>query len=82
MTRGHGERDGGKGNIRSFRELRVWRNAMDAAMSVFDLTRRCGYLSQAEADSLDRRYDTILGKLVTMIEKPGSWVVDSQRRRA
>jgi hypothetical protein len=55
---------------------------MDAAMSVFDLTRRCGYLSQAEADSLDRRYDTILGKLVTMIEKPGSWVVDSQRRRA
>jgi len=27
-------------DIRSFRELRVWRNAMDAAMLVFDLTKR------------------------------------------
>lgn len=28
------------GNIRSFRELRVWQNAMDAAMIVFELTKR------------------------------------------
>lgn len=27
------------GNIRSFKELRVWQNAMDAAMRVFELTR-------------------------------------------
>jgi len=27
-------------NIRSFKELRVWQNAMDAAMRVFDLTKR------------------------------------------
>ena len=27
-------------NIRSFKELRVWQNAMDAAMHVFDLTKR------------------------------------------
>jgi four helix bundle protein len=27
-------------NIRSFKELRVWQNAMDAAMRVFELTRR------------------------------------------
>ena len=28
------------GNIRSFKELRVWQNAMDAAMLVFELTKR------------------------------------------
>jgi four helix bundle protein len=27
-------------NIRSFKELRVWQNAMDAAMRVFDLSKR------------------------------------------
>lgn len=27
-------------NIRSFKELRVWQNAMDAAMRVFDMTKR------------------------------------------
>ena len=27
-------------NIRSFRELRVWQNAMDAAMLVFELSKR------------------------------------------
>jgi four helix bundle protein len=27
-------------NIRSFKELRVWQNAMDAVMRVFDLTKR------------------------------------------
>ena len=27
-------------NIRSFRELRVWQNAMDAAMLVFEVTKR------------------------------------------
>lgn len=28
------------GNIRSFKELRVWQKAMDAAMLVFELTKR------------------------------------------
>jgi four helix bundle protein len=28
------------GNIRTFKELRVWQNAMDAAMTVFDTTKR------------------------------------------
>jgi four helix bundle protein len=27
-------------NIRSFKELRVWQNAMDAAMLIFELTKR------------------------------------------
>ncbi len=28
------------GNIRSFKDLRVWQNAMDAAMNVFNATKR------------------------------------------
>ncbi len=28
------------GNIRSFKQLRVWQNAMDAAVRVFELTKR------------------------------------------
>jgi len=28
------------GNIRSFKELRLWQNAMDAAMRVFELSKR------------------------------------------
>jgi len=28
------------GNIRSFKELKVWQNAMDAAMRVFELTKK------------------------------------------
>ena len=27
-------------NIRSFKELRVWQNAMEVAMRVFELTKR------------------------------------------
>ena len=27
-------------NIRSFKELRVWQNAMDLAMAVFEITKR------------------------------------------
>ena len=35
-----GEKGGGKtANIRSFKELKVWQNAMDAAMVVFELTK-------------------------------------------
>lgn len=32
--------DGERGQVRSFRELRVWQNAMDAAMAVFEITKR------------------------------------------
>jgi four helix bundle protein len=127
-------------NIRSFKELRVWQNAMDAAMRVFDVSKRfpveekysltdqfrrssrsvaaniaeawrkrrheaafvsklndaeseaaeaqtwielalrCGFLSKAEASDLDHRYEQILGQLVVMIERPGDWVVGTNRR--
>jgi four helix bundle protein len=128
-------------NIRSFREMRVWQNAMDAAMLVFELSKRfpreekysltdqfrrasrsvaaniaegwrkrryeaafvcklndaeseaaetqtwiefalrCGFLSESEASDLDQRYEQILGKLVSMIDRPQSWVVGANRTR-
>ena len=37
-TRGRGDAE--MGNIRSFKELRVWQNAMDLAMRVFELSKR------------------------------------------
>jgi four helix bundle protein len=128
-------------NIRSFRELRVWGNAMEAAMLVFELTKkfptgerysltdqfrrasrsvaaniaeawrkrrypaafvsrlndaeteaaetqtwveialRCGHLGKQNAADLDRRYEEILGQLVTMIERSGDWTVGTSRPR-
>jgi four helix bundle protein len=44
-----------------------------------EFARRCGYVKQSDAVDLDRRYDLILGQLVTMIEKPEVWVVGSKR---
>src|SRR5262245_15638642 len=125
-------------NIRSYKELRVYRAAIDAAMSIFELTKRfppeerfsmvdqmrrasrsvcsnigeawrrrrypghfqsklndsegeaeesrvwielafrCGYVSQAEANEIDRTYDQILGQLVRMIDHPEQWAIKKQ----
>jgi four helix bundle protein len=46
-----------------------------------EFARRCGYLRQAEASNLDKRYDLILGQLVTMIENPEDWVVGALRSK-
>jgi four helix bundle protein len=40
---------------------------------------RCGYIKPDEASDLDHRYEMMLGQLVMMIEKPGSWVVGAHR---
>ncbi|MGK7952894.1 MAG: four helix bundle protein [Xenococcaceae cyanobacterium] len=124
-------------SIRSFKELRVWQNAMDVAMKIFELTksfpieerysltdqmrrssrsvaanlteawrkrrypaafvsklsdaeseaaetqtwieiaRRCGYLSQSEAEHLDSRLEEILAQLVTMASSPEKWTIKS-----
>ncbi|MGB5634524.1 MAG: four helix bundle protein [Waterburya sp.] len=124
-------------SIRSFKELRVWQNAMDVAMIIFELTksfpseerfsltdqirrssrsvaaniteswrkrrypaafvsklsdaeseaaetptwiefaRRCGYLSQSEAEHLDARIEEILAQLVTMASQPEKWTIKS-----
>lgn len=32
--------DGERGQIKSYRDLRVWQNAMDAGMAVFEVTKR------------------------------------------
>lgn len=39
-TPGHGGGGAEMANIRSFKELKVWQNAMDAAMRVFELTKK------------------------------------------
>ena len=124
-------------SIRSFKELRVWQNAMDVAMRIFELTksfpseerysltdqirrssrsvaaniteswrkrrypaafvsklsdaeseaaetqtwieiaRRCGYLSQSEAEQLDSHMEEILGQLVIMASQPEKWTIKS-----
>lgn len=38
QTRGHGDAE--MGNIRSYKELRVYQSAMEAAMQIFELTKR------------------------------------------
>ena len=122
-------------NIRSFKELRVWQNAIDVAMIIFELTKsfpaeerfsltdqirrssrsvaaniseawrkrrysaafvsklsdaeseaaetqtwleislRCCYVSEEEADELDRRYEEILSQLVAMASQPEKWTI-------
>ena len=50
-------------------ETRVW----------LEISLRCGYISQAEADRLDHEYDKILAQLVTMIDRPESWLIIKAR---
>lgn len=42
---------------------------------------RSGYLSKEAAADLDRRYEEMLGQLVSMIEHPDDWVVGANRLR-
>jgi four helix bundle protein len=46
-------------------ETRVW----------LEFSTRCGYLSQREADDLDRALDRIVGQLVRMISNASRWTV-------
>ena len=122
-------------NIRTYKELRVYQAAIDAAMRVFEITKRfpveerfsmvdqmrrssrsvcsnigeawrkrrypahfasklsdsegeaeetrvwvdlslrCHYITEAEADELDKTYDGILGQLVRMVEHPEQWSI-------
>lgn len=50
-------------------ETRVW----------LEISWRCGYISQSEADDLDREYDSILAQLVTMIDRPESWLIKNRK---
>ncbi len=130
------EKDGcAMGNIRSYKELRVYQAAMEAAMRIFELTkrfpaeekfsmvdqmrrssrsvcanigeagrkrrypahfvsklsdpeseaeetrvwlefaRRCGYMTEAEAQESDDTYDKILGQLARMLSEPEQWTI-------
>lgn len=126
-------------HISSYKELRVYKAAMDAAMSIFEISKRfpveerysltdqirrasrsvcsnigeswrkrryraafisklsdseteaeetrvwleiswrCGYISQSEADNLDSAYDRILAQLVTMIDRPEQWLIPGRK---
>ena len=46
-------------------ETRVW----------LEISLRCGYISEPEAEDLDCTYDRILAQLVTMIDRPEQWLV-------
>jgi len=50
-------------------ETRVW----------LEFSWRCGYISKAEADDLDARYDHILAQLVLMIDRPEQWLITPRR---
>ena len=50
-------------------ETRVW----------VEISLRCAYISQAEADDLDDAYDKILGQLVTMIDRPEPWLIKPRK---
>lgn len=50
-------------------ETRVW----------LEISWRCGYISQAEANSLDDDYDRILGQLVAMIDRPEPWLIKPRK---
>jgi four helix bundle protein len=47
-----------------------------------ELALRCGYVSPETAADLDRRYEEILGQLVSMIGKPQDWVIRESRSGA
>jgi four helix bundle protein len=42
-----------------------------------ELAVRCGYMNEEVAQSLDERYDTILGQLVNMIQHAHQWKIRS-----
>lgn len=62
------------GSIRHFRELDVYRMAMELEMAV-----RCAYLDATEAARLEQEYEHILGKLATMLSHPEQWTIRSVR---
>jgi four helix bundle protein len=128
-------------NIRSYKELRVYQAAIDAAMRIFEVTKhfpaeerfsmvdqmrrasrsvcsnigeawrkrrypahfasklsdcegeaeetrvwlelalRCGYISRAEMDQLDRAYDGIIAQLVHMVDHTEHWTIRTGKTR-
>ena len=44
-----------------------------------ELAVRCGYLDRDKAAALDRKYESILAMLVTMISHPKQWTIRAVR---
>ena len=40
---------------------------------------KCGYVDRQQARQLHRTYDNIIGKLVTMANQPGAWLLKPTR---
>jgi 23S rRNA-intervening sequence protein len=57
--------------ITSYKQLRVYQAAMDAAMRIFQLSKRF---------PVEERYDHILAQLVLMIDRPEQWLITSRNR--
>jgi four helix bundle protein len=53
-------------------ETRVW----------LEISRNCGYMSEADASDLDQKYDRILGQLVNMIDHPEQWIITTSKVRS
>jgi four helix bundle protein len=51
-------------------ETRVW----------LEISWRCRYISRSEAEDLDREYDKILAQLVTMIDRPEVWLINTRKQ--
>ena len=45
-----------------------------------EIARRCGYLTDDQAQTLDRRYEHLLAQLVTMATRPEVWTVGKNDR--
>ena len=55
--------------IRSFRDLNVYQAARAETQSLVDDCLDCGYISPAEFKQMDAAWQSIGGKLNTMIER-------------
>lgn len=40
-----------------------------------EIARRCNYITDAIAESIDTRYERLLGQLVNMINNPDQWIL-------
>lgn len=45
-----------------------------------EIARRCGYMTNAQTEALDERYDHLLAQLVTMANRPEVWTASGPAR--
>ncbi len=65
--------------IGSYRDLDVYKMAMEGAVRIFELTK--GFPAEERFRDIDEHYDKIIGKLVRMIDNPRPWLIISARNK-